>query len=149
MNNRIDDTDDLVLVRPTWMDQQTWARIKTDSEALFTRLVVKHQTQDCPYVWCAVTNADEHEEVHSSDIVELAGSDATGERGWWCWLAENIAHDDGRPQLRLEGRNVDDGPALRVDFDAADAAALLRAISTPEARAAVEDLLAQATGWAR
>ena len=149
MNNRNDDTDDLVIVRPTWMDQQTWERIKTDSEALFDRLVAKVQTQDCPYVWCTVTNPDEHEEVHSSDIVELVGSDGTGERGWWCWLAENIAHDGGCPQLRLEGRVVDDGPALRFDFDAADAAVLLRAASNPEAQAALEDLLAQATGWAR
>jgi hypothetical protein len=147
MKNRTHDTDTFTVERPSGMDQETWSRTKIDAEALFARLVVKLQTGDCPYVWCTVSNPDEHEEVHSSDIVELVGSDGTGKRGWWCWLSENIAHDDDCPQLHLEKSGGDDGPGIRLSFDAADAALLLRAIADPNALRALEGLLVQATEW--
>lgn len=145
MQNRNDNTGNLVVERPTWMDQETWSRIKADSTALIDRLVIKLQTADCPYPWCTVTDPAEHQEVHSSDLIELPVPEGDG--GWWCWLADDLASDE--PQLRLESRGGDGEPVVRVDIDAPVAARLLQASAHPRARAALEELLAVATGWGR
>lgn len=39
--------------------------------------------------WCTVTDGQEHDRYHASDIVDLAGSEGSGREGWWAWLVEN------------------------------------------------------------
>lgn len=97
---------------------------------------------NCDTTWCVMNNGVDHDEYHAGDPVDLAGSDGSGNRGWWAWLTkERRAHCD--VQVVFEGF-WEDGGGREVTLTAADLAVILAATSSPEARAGLLELVAAA-----
>lgn len=59
MNNATGSADTFTAVRPSWMDQQTWSRIKNDTEALLTRLA-EQAVATAAFSWHDVAEAMRH-----------------------------------------------------------------------------------------
>jgi hypothetical protein len=72
MNNGTDNTDSFVAIRPNWMDQQTWSRIKNDTETLLVKLDERvHDT--AVFSWHDIAEANRT--LHAVDRYDRARDD--------------------------------------------------------------------------
>jgi hypothetical protein len=133
-NNDQPDTGDVIRTpKPEGVSDKQWADIKRETTKHLDELVELMREPR----WCTESDPASHREYHSSDTVELEGSDAaTPEAGWWCWLSQ----DRGKEvvlHLELHAGGGD------VQLDPGDVEAVLEATASGESRAAILKLIGQ------
>lgn len=147
--------DTFVASRPAWLSPSRWRDITEDLDRRLDELSIaaaSSQRSDeatqrprtcADRAWCTMSDPAEHSEYHAGDAVDLAGSDGTGTAGWWAWLTEERrSHCD--PQVMFEGIPAPGDEVHVVTMSAGDVADVLAATATPEARAALEELVSAA-----
>ena len=89
--------------------------------------------------WCTMSDIDEHDEFHAGVTVDLIGVHDSGDPAWWAWLVQDRGAD--RVSIAIEG-TFDGRMHVDVQLKAWELLAILDATATPEARRALEQLLA-------
>jgi hypothetical protein len=93
------------------------------------------------YAWCTEREDDvEHRNHHGGAIVELTGSDGSGQVGWWCWLSQD-RDPDGEVMVQFEGNETRSAPTVSFEAAAETVAGVLAAAAGPESREALLELL--------
>lgn len=137
-------TDDTIRVRRLpGVDDTMWSHLR---HYITSELddVVEQATGRCrEYSWCTLAGVpEEHEKYHAGDITDLTGNllaDSNKRAGFWCWPVRD--RPGGEKEIYFEGRAVDGADSAITPVPVRAVSWIMAATSTPEARAALIELL--------